>query len=112
MPHEEQVHEDDAGRAQQAHLAGHGGEDEVGLQVRHHRLTVAVQQEAAPEPGAQDAAVGDREQRLQQLVAGGAGVRPWVQPHLEAVLHVRHEEGRPGGGHGEEAAAEHHVDDA
>ena len=88
---EQQVDQQHPGGSGQPGLVGPDRVDAVGLGGRDHRAAVAEHLEAAAQPGAEDAAVGDRLDRLDDLVAVGVRGLPGVEPDLEALLHVRGE---------------------
>ncbi len=107
---EEQVDEQEPGGAREPGLVGPGRVDAVGLDGGDDRLAVVQHLEASSQSGPEDASVGDRLDRLDDLVAGRVRVGPGVDPHLKPLLHVA--DGvvdRPRAG-GEEAEAEHRVE--
>src|SRR3990172_3334739 len=76
----EQVEDEDANSAQQAHLLADGGEDEVG----EHRWDVPRLTVGETAPYASSGSQGY--QSLDYLVAPGTGLRPGVQPEVEPLL--------------------------
>ena len=70
-----------AQRPQQTGLFSNGGKDKVG--VRHGNNTGVAHSGAAPK----ESAVGNRDQRLHNLVGTPAGVQPGVDPGLHAQTH-------------------------
>ena len=89
------------GGAEQPELLADGGEDEVG---RHRGDALRVPWRQA---GAGQAAGGEGEHGLDDLVAGAVGDRPRVEPDVDPVLHVGERLPREGG-----AGAEQHAPDA
>ena len=88
----------------EAELLRDRGVDEVRVEERDDRLARGGRERALAEPGAAEAAVADRVEALDELVArspGGARarpstrsrriVRPRVQPDRDALVHVRDE---------------------
>ena len=65
--------------------------DEVRVQERDQLAAAGRRERPLAEAGAAEAAERDREQRLHELVALVACVRPRVEPDRDAVLHARHD---------------------
>ena len=81
-----QVQKQHARRAQKARLFGDGAEDEVGFDDRD------LVGHTVADAHAEQAAVGDAEDRLHQLVARVSGVGEGVEPRINAHLHVAEQE--------------------
>ncbi len=69
-------------------LLGKRGEDEVRVEVRDVGIAVRARERPLAEPGAAEAAVRDRVERLHGLVAGAVRIGPRVEPGVDALPHA------------------------
>ncbi len=87
---EEHVDEQERRRADQAELLRERRVDEVRGQERDQVMAVRRREDALAETLAVEAAVADREERLDDLVAGRMAVLPGVDPDRDPLLDARH----------------------
>ena len=79
-------HEDEqeGGDAHEAQLLGERGEDEVRVEVRDVRHALGACERPPAQPGAAEAPVPDRIERLRGLIAGTVRVGPGIEPRVDA----------------------------
>ena len=61
------------------------GEDEVGVEIRDVGVALRARERPAAQPGTAEAAVADRVERLNGLIAGAVRVGPRIEPRVDAL---------------------------